>query len=111
MKFFSLAFLVFFLYKFSNNERETLILNYSAFSCSCAQWHIEESKKEERIYLEKENEKLININEIWDGETLPFKIKVSGNFKKELGYPKDYKFKGEPKKARVFVYSEIIIME
>jgi hypothetical protein len=94
----------------SKKEEEIIVL-YSAISCSCAQWQIVSSKSKEPIYLERFNTKIVDADKIWDGKTLPLKLKVSGNFKKEIGLPAEMNFKGNPKPARVFQYNKIEVIQ
>lgn len=67
--------------------------------------------EKENIYLERENGKIQNVNKLWDGETLPFKVKLTGKFKAGKGIPKDFPTKGEPKAAKIFVYSQVDVLK
>lgn len=91
-----------------SNEKK-IVASYSAISCPCAQWKIEDEN--ENVYLERENEKLQDVNKLWDGKTLPFKVAVKGKFKKGKGVPKNFKSKGEPKAAKIFVYSQVEVLK
>jgi len=93
----------------SSREQETIVASYSAIACPCAQWKVEGEK--ETIFLERENEQLPDVNKLWDGETLPFKVSITGKFKKGKGVPKDYPTKGEVKASKIFVYSQVTVLE
>eukprot|EP01012_Entosiphon_sulcatum_P003475 TRINITY_DN11111_c0_g3_i1.p1 TRINITY_DN11111_c0_g3~~TRINITY_DN11111_c0_g3_i1.p1 ORF type:complete len:109 (+),score=18.30 TRINITY_DN11111_c0_g3_i1:382-708(+) len=93
----------------SGGEQKKIIASYSAISCSCAQWKVAGEK--ENVYLERENEKLQDVNKLWDGETLPFKVEVTGKFKALKGIPKGFAMKSEPKAAKVFVYSKVVVLK
>lgn len=84
-------------------EQKKIVASYSAISCSCAQWKVE--GEIENVYLERQNEKLKDVNKLWDGKTLPFKVSLKGKFKAEKGIPKNFTTKGEQKVAKIFVYS------
>lgn len=94
-----------------SKKNEDLIVSYSAISCSCAQWKIEKANPKKYIYLEKANDSILDANEIWDGKTLPLKIRVVGKFKTEIGLPNGMSKKGNPKPGLVFVYEKIKIMK
>jgi hypothetical protein len=46
----------------TGNGQKKIIASYSAISCPCAQWKVEGEK--ENIYLERENEKIPDINKL-----------------------------------------------
>lgn len=96
---------------YQQDKKEEIIIHYAAISCNCAQWTITNSKSKEHIYLERNNNKIIDADKIWDGKTLPLKIKVTGYFKKEKGLPAGINLKGDPKPARVFKYDKIEILK
>ena len=98
-----------FLLIINGSKQKRIIASYSAISCQCAQWKVEGEK--ENVYLERENEKLQDVNKIWDGETLPFKVAVKGKFKAGKGIPKGFTTKGEPKAAKIFVYSQVEVLK
>ncbi|MFD1603179.1 hypothetical protein ACFSJW_06235 [Flavobacterium artemisiae] len=104
-----ISFLIFA--SFQSKKEEEIIVLYSAISCSCAQWQIVNSNSKENIYLERSNTKIVDADKIWNGKTLPLKIKVFGNFKEEIGLPAEMKFKGDPKPARVFKYDKIEVIQ
>lgn len=93
-----------------NKTEQTLIVSYSAIECTCAQWKIESKKTKENIYLERTNNQILDANNIWDGKTLPLKLKLKGHFKKQLGIPKNYSTKGNPKPGKIFLYSQIKVL-
>ncbi|MDR6761282.1 hypothetical protein J2Y38_001491 [Flavobacterium sp. 2755] len=103
--------LSFFIFSFQTKNEEVLIVSYSAISCPCAQWKIENKNNTSNIYLERVNSKLLDANHIWDGKTLPLKLKIKGYFKKEPGIPKDFTTKGDPKPAKIFLYTEIKVIK
>ncbi len=78
-------------------------------ACPCAQWKVEGEK--ENIYLERENDKLPTPYDLWDGKKIPFKVAVKGKFKMKKGIPKDFTTKGNPKPAKIFVYSQIKLLK
>lgn len=93
----------------SGREQKTIVASYSAISCPCAQWKVEGEK--ENVFLERENEQLPDVNKLWDGETLPFKVSVVGKYKRRKGIPKDFPVKGDAKPAKIFVYSQVKVLE
>ncbi len=93
----------------NGSQQKKIVASYSAISCPCAQWNVEGEK--ENIYLERENAKIIDVNKLWDGKTLPFKVKLTGKFKPRKGIPKDFTTKGEPKAAKIFVYSQVEVLK
>ncbi len=82
---------------------------YSAISCSCAQWKVKGEK--ENVYLERATEKIPDVNKLWDGQTVPFKVIVKGKFKAGKGIPKEFTTKGNPEPAKIFVYSQIELIK
>ncbi|AWK05396.1 hypothetical protein HYN56_14590 [Flavobacterium crocinum] len=100
-----------FIFSSQTKNEETLIVYYSAISCPCAQWKIENRNNKKNIYLERANDKLLDADQIWDGRTLPLKLKVKGHFKKKLGIPKGFSTKGNPEPAKVFLYTQIEIVK
>lgn len=98
-----------FILLLSFGEQKKIIAYYSAISCPCAQWKVEGEK--ENIYLERENEKLQDVNKLWDGKTLPFKVSLKGKFKAGKGIPKSFTTKGKPKAAKIFVYSQLEVIK
>lgn len=98
-----------FIFLVTGNGQNKIIASYSAISCPCAQWKIEGEK--ENIFLERENEKIPDVNKLWDGKTLPLKVSVEGKFKSEKGIPKGFTEKGDPKPAKIFVYSKIEVLK
>lgn len=93
----------------NGSKQKRIVASYSAISCPCAQWKVEGEK--ENVYLERENEKFQDVNILWDGETLPFKVALTGKFKVGKGIPKDFPTKGTPKAAKIFVYSQIKVLK
>jgi hypothetical protein len=91
----------------------TLTVSYAAIECGCPQWFETRYGKipflegVEKFYLEPINEKLVNANDLWDGQNLPLTVKVVGRFSKVKGVPVTYHVKGEPEKARIFWYNKI----
>ena len=79
-----LAFISIFLILNGIKQKE-IIASYSAISCPCAQWKVE--GENENIYLERQNGTIQDVNKLWDGESLPFKVKLKGKgvpvYKKE----------------------------
>ncbi|RZK04837.1 MAG: hypothetical protein EOO46_16270 [Flavobacterium sp.] len=95
----------------------TIEVSYSAISCECAQW-IEEknvgidSDSSYYFYLERASSDLINADTLWDGVNLPLKLKLTGQFYRDKGYPKGYRpGKGIPQPAKVFRYTKIQIIK
>ena len=93
----------------NGSQQKKIVASYSAISCPCAQWKVEGEK--ENVYLERENEKLEVVEKLWDGKTLPFKVKLKGKFKTGKGIPKGFTTKGEPKAAKIFVYSQVEVLK
>ena len=98
-----------FIFLVTGNRQKKIIASYSAISCPCAQWKVEGEK--ENVYLERESEKIPDADKLWDGRTLPFKVSVEGKFKTGKGIPKDFTKKGDPKPAKIFVYSKIEVLK
>ena len=99
-----------------SKDDQTLILNYNAISCTCAQWS--ESKynnqpdEREHFYLERANNNLINADKLFDGENFPVQIQVRGKVISKSGYPKGYNpAKGKGRPAKVFRYTEIKVLQ
>lgn len=98
---------------------ETLILNYNAISCSCAQWSDSRFDKKENpdkknyYWLESANEKLINADHLFNGENLPIQIKVIGQIVSEHGFPKRKNLSkvSEDEAGEVFRYTKIEILK
>lgn len=94
----------------------TISVSYAAIACSCPQWF--ETKFSdvkfldgvERFYLEPASKYLINANRLWDGEHLPFTVKITGRFSRQKVIPNTYPAKGMPEKARVFRYEKITVV-
>jgi hypothetical protein len=90
----------------------SLVVSYSAISCSCAQWRLETNDKKksgERIYLERSSEKLPDAGKLWDGTTLPVRFRVTGNFSSGRAVPENFLHtKGAPEPARIFRYTSIV---
>ena len=97
-------------------DDQILTLDYNAIECTCAQWS--ESKfsdlpnKRKYLYLERGNKNIINADTLFNGNNLPIRIKVTGQFVSESGYPTGYNpLKGIPKPGKVFRYSKIKIVD
>lgn len=74
-------------------EYRTLDISYAAISCPCAQWYEtkdanKEGNEKEHIYLESGNERLIQADTLFNGDSIPIRILVSGQFYAHKGYPK-----------------------
>lgn len=117
--FFLLLFLLGFFYGAKSQQLSkkitTITVAYSAISCECAQWNVESKKNSTdsnlNIYVEPANSKLINANSLWDGEHLPLRLKLTGQYYLKDGFPKNYKpIKGDPKPAKVFRYTAIVVV-
>ncbi|MEO6851953.1 MAG: hypothetical protein ABI166_15025 [Mucilaginibacter sp.] len=94
------------------NPSQIITVSYGSVACTCAQWIIQNGIKErEYIFLEPATKKLIDAENIWNGKYLPLKLKLTGSFFKQKGYPKNYHSeKGKPEPARVFRYTKIEIV-
>lgn len=96
---------------------KTLDVSYGVISCPCAQWFETNLKKDTNtdnkyFYLEPANPTLINADTLFNGEYLPVRVSVTGQFCTKKGYPKNYfPLKGDPKPARVFQYNNIEIIQ
>ena len=94
----------------------TISVSYAAITCSCPQWFetkfsdVEFLDGVERFYLEPASKDLINANTLWDGEHLPFTVKITGRFSRQKVIPSAYPAKGMPEKARVFRYEKITVL-
>lgn len=102
-----------------SDKELTITVNYAAISCECAQWMIEDAQRKhdsltnrEYIFLARVNNSLPDADTLWDGLTLPLKLRLTGRFYRELGYPPNYKTgKGDPAPARVFEYKELTVIK
>jgi len=96
---------------------ETLILNYNAISCTCAQWSevIHENNPDNRTYywLEPANKKLIDADTLFNGKNLPIEVKVTGQIISENGYPKTIHLSkiGQNEAGKVFRYTKIEVIK
>lgn len=97
----------------ADTKEETLVLNYNAISCSCAQWSESKSNKKEYYWLEPANEKLINADHLFNGENLPIQIKVTGQVVSEKGFPKRNNLSktNENEAGKVFQYTSIEVLK
>lgn len=97
----------------ADTKVETLVLNYNAISCSCAQWSESKSNKKEYYWLEPANEKLINADHLFNGENLPIQIKVTGQVVSEKGFPKRNNLSktNENEAGKVFRYTTIEVLK
>ena len=100
---------------YSRKDDKTLILNYNAIACTCAQWseskYNNKPEKRERLYLERANNTLIDADTLFNGENLPVQIQVTGQIITENGYPTGYNFtKGSSEAGKVFRYSKIKVI-
>jgi hypothetical protein len=110
------------LYVFDSSKNElsdkeiTITVSYAAIACGCPQWfetkynNVDFLEGVERFYLEPVNKSLTNANGLWDGEHLPFILKLTGRFSKEKEIPLTYHLKDEPEKARIFWYDTITVI-
>lgn len=99
-----------------DSKVETLTLIYNAISCTCAQWS--ETRKNENVdtkqnyWLEPANEKLINADTLFNGESLPVIIKVTGQVITDNGFPKRKLAKvGQDEARKVFRYTKIEVIQ
>ncbi len=102
--------------QYSVQDNKTMILNYNAISCTCAQWseakYNDKPNKREYFYLERANDKLINADGLWHGENMPLQIQVTGQIITETGYPIGFDLtKGKPEEGKVFRYSKIKVLQ
>lgn len=91
----------------------TLILNYNAIACSCAQWSDLSQPDTVRTYyyLEPTNDSLLLADELWKGDNLPLQIRVTGRIITYSGYPGGYRaVKGRGDPAAVFRYLKIELL-
>ncbi|MEO7212304.1 hypothetical protein [Mucilaginibacter sp.] len=92
----------------------TITVTYGYVGCTCAQWVINNSNinkpQREYIYLEPANDKLKDADKQVDG-THVLKVKITGHFYLEKGYPENYNpAKGRGDAARIFRYDKIKIV-
>lgn len=97
----------------ADTKVKTLILDYNAISCSCAQWSESKSNKKEYYWLEPANEKLINADHLFNGENLPIQVKVTGQIVSEKGFPKQNTLTKVDKNeaGKVFQYTNIEVLK
>jgi hypothetical protein len=100
---------------YSSKDDITLNLAYNAIGCPCAQWSEVKSESDttkEYYYLEPANNKLINADNLWNGEDLPLQIQVTGQIVSHAGYPTGYNpAKGNPEPSTVFRYTKIKVLK
>lgn len=93
----------------------TIEVYYGGVLCPCAQWvpNIKAPLKErEHIYLERGNPSLPDANTLWDGEHLPFKLRLKGRYKPGKGLPEGVDWpRGNPDPARVFRYTSLTVLQ
>lgn len=95
---------------------QTLILNFNAISCNCAQWSESKFNKspDGRIYywLEPANKKLIIADDLFDGLQLPVQIKVTGQIVSENGFPRGRNLTkvSQEEAGKVFRYTKIEVI-
>ncbi|RYU92404.1 hypothetical protein EWM62_02920 [Mucilaginibacter terrigena] len=95
-----------------DKKQSTIVVTYAYIGCPSAQWAINDRRmhtpEREHIFLEPANDKLPNADNMVDGSHI-IKIKITGRFYNEKGYPKKYHpTKGNPAPARVFRYYKIV---
>lgn len=102
-----------------NKREKTLKLSYNAIACSCAQWSESKfnKKPEKRIYyyIERANPKLMDAQDLWNGNNIPLEIEITGEIVTENGLPSYYKYnsksgKGELEPGIVFRYTKIKVL-
>lgn len=99
-----------------DSKIETLILEYNAIACTCAQWsklkYSNNLSKRVYYWLEPSNEKLIQADTLFNGENLPLQIKVTGQIISENGFPKmDLSKMGQDEAGKVFRYTKIEVLK
>jgi hypothetical protein len=99
-----------------DSKVETLVLNYNAISCTCAQWSdtrkSENTERKQNYWLEPADEKLINADNLFNGENLPVIIKVTGQVISENGFPKkDLANVRQDEAGKVFKYTKIEVIQ
>ncbi|MBK8353400.1 MAG: hypothetical protein IPL21_17600 [Saprospirales bacterium] len=71
---------------------ETMKLVYNGIACTCAQWSETRFKNATNeiphYWLEPANEKLINADNLFNGNNIPIIVKVTGQVVTENGFPK-----------------------
>lgn len=98
-------------------RRRTIKVTYAAIQCGCAQWVDDKQSKVrplnllERFYLEPLSDSLLNANRIWDGETMPFTLSLTGKFSEDRTLPlTSFSKDSLPEKARIFWYEKITVL-
>lgn len=97
---------------------QTLVLYYSAVSCSCAQWADQDprAKKDDEpthYWLEPADEQLIRADTLFNGVDFPVRIRVTGQVVSTHGFPRGANLdKTSPEEAgSVFRYTRIRILQ
>lgn len=102
---------------FKEDDSIEITLSYAARSCSCPQWF--ESKHQEINYLEGVelfyvqpfSKEILNINDIWDGKSLPFTVKLVGYFQAEKSIPEQANKNKGYEAAITFIYSDFQVLK
>ena len=100
-------------------QQETLELQYIAWACDCANWATKEDLEKYAdnvdnqlanrcIFIEPAHELLTLPNTLGYSSDI---IKFTGQFYKNIGFPKNYKSSQYPDKARVFRYTEYEVVK
>ena len=95
---------------------ETMTLVYNGIACTCAQWSETRFKnatnKIPHYWLEPANEKLINADNLFDGNNIPVIVRVTGQVVTENGFPKRELAKvGRDEAGIVFRYTKIEVIQ
>ena len=81
--------------KFSKKE-ETVKFIYNSIACPCAQWsNFNDKKSTEKFYLVDDKKLTQNVDDFWDGTSLPLIVEATGVFSENKSVPKDFSPKGD----------------
>lgn len=99
-----------------DSKVETMTLIYNGIACTCAQWSETRFKnatnKIPHYWLERANGKLIDADNLFDGNNIPVIVRVTGQVVTKNGFPKRELAKvGRDEAGIVFRYTKIEVIQ
>lgn len=103
-----------------SGKKETITLMYAGWACDCAQWiTLEDAERysgqldtlgERSIYLEPASRDLELPDTLFNENIMSLRLKLTGEFYKEKGFPEDFYSPQDPEAARVFRYTKYEVL-